>query len=88
MARSLAQVDTALAAIETQVPKNYAGLQTSLGQLTLVINGQIQALADQVGSPTDATGAPNPTGFYNTLVALQAQIQDLVARVTVLEATP
>ena len=86
MARTLAQIDLALTAVETALPQVNAGLQTTLRQNNLVLESEITTVQDAVGVDADPnTGAP-ATGTRNDIAALTALVQDLRTRVATLEA--
>ena len=86
MARTLAQIDLALTAVETALPRVNAGLQTTLRQNNLVLEAEIGALKDMVGVAADASSGTPATGQVADIAALTALIQDLRTRVTALEA--
>ena len=84
MARTLEQVDTALAAMEVQSPRVFAGLTTTLQQATLVLESSLSSLTAAVGAP--AVG-PNPaTGLFAAVTSVNTLLADLQARVAALEA--
>ena len=67
------------------MPRINAGLQTTLRQNNLVLESEIGSLKAVVGEPADsASGAPG-TGQAAEIVALTTLIQDLQARVAILE---
>lgn len=80
MARTLAQMDLALMAVETALPQVNAGLQTTLRQNNLVLESEITTLQGMVGEPAD----PN-TGAPATGQAGDALIEDLRTRVGLLD---
>jgi hypothetical protein len=82
MARTLSQVDTALAAVEVEVPANYAGMMETLRQHSLVIESEIQTLLQAVGS--DGTKSP-VSGIYNTLAALQTLASNQAALISTIQ---
>jgi hypothetical protein len=99
--RTLSQIDQALAAVEAQVPalpiprlvavetalpKINVGLQTTLRQNNLVLESEIGTLQAAVGIPADPNTGAVATGQTADIAALTALIQDLRARVAVLEA--
>jgi hypothetical protein len=86
MARSLDQVDVACAALEITVPANYQGIRTMVSQNNLAIESQLQGLLTKVGSPVDATGAPNPSGLFATLGSVQTLTANLQAQIAALQA--
>ena len=49
MPRTLEQIDTALAAVETQLPRVQNGLNTTLQQTTLVIESEISEINQRRG---------------------------------------
>jgi hypothetical protein len=53
MARTLAQTDLALTAVETALPQVNAGLQTTLRQNNLVLESEITTLQGALGVDAD-----------------------------------
>jgi hypothetical protein len=84
MARTLEQIDTALAAVEVQLPRVQNGLTTTVQQATLVLESEITALAGGVGVP--AAGAAPATGLYGYVASLNTLLADLQAQVAALQA--
>jgi len=84
MARTLEQIDTALAAVEVQLPRVQNGLTTTVQQATLVLESEITDLAGAVGAP--AAGATPATGVFGDVASLNTLLADLQARVAALEA--
>jgi hypothetical protein len=83
MARTLEQIDTALAAVEVQLPRVQNGLTTTVQQATLVLESEITELAGAVGAPAASTPA---TGLFGDVANLTTLLADLQARVAALEA--
>jgi hypothetical protein len=71
VARTLEQLDTAVAALEVTVPANFNAAMESLRQATLILGGHVETLLETLGSERDENGAPNPSGMYATLASLQ-----------------
>ena len=85
MPRTLEQIDTALAAVETQLPRVQNGLNTTLQQTTLVIESEISEINSAVGA---AAAAPSPaTGLFGDIASLNTLLADLQGRVAALDAT-
>jgi len=84
MARTLEQIDTALAAVEVQLPRVQNGLTTTVQQATLVLESEITTLAGGVGVP--AVGAAPATGLYGYVASLNTLLADLQAQVAALQA--
>ena len=69
-------------ALEVQLPRINAGLQTALRQNNLVLESEIGALTDLIGAKaTDTTAA---TGQTADIAALTAIVAGLLLRVTAL----
>lgn len=86
MARTLQQLDTAVAALETQLPKVNAGLMETLRQTALALESEYTTIATAFGIPGDDNGV-TPTGFYATLTALQTTLDTVQASLSVLDTT-
>jgi hypothetical protein len=84
MSRTLDQIDLALKAVETQLPRVNAGLQTTLRQNNLVLESAIGTLTETVGAAA-ADGQP-ATGLVADIANLTALVEDLRGRVAALEA--
>ena len=85
MSRTLEQIDLALAAVETQLPRIQNGLTTTIQQTTLVIESEISEINGAVGAPA---AAPAPaTGVFGDIASLTTLLADLRGRVAALEAT-
>ena len=84
--RTIEQIDLALTAVETQLPKINAGLQTTLRQNNLVLESEIGTLQTAVGTPADPNTGTLATGQAADIAALTALVQDLRDRVSALEA--
>ena len=84
--RTIEQIDLALTAVETQLPKINAGLQTTLRQNNLVLESEIGTLQTAVGTPADPNTGTPATGQAADIAALTALVQDLRDRVSALEA--
>lgn len=88
MPRSLQEIDVALATIEIAVPAVKNGLNQTLGETTLALDSQLTTVLQSVGVQSDPTNGNLPTGMYASIANLLALVQDLQARVTLLEAVP
>ena len=87
MSRTLEQIDLALAAVETQLPRVQNGLTTTIQQTTLVIESEISEINGAVGAPAAGDAAP-ATGLFGDIASLTTLLADLQGRVAALEAPP
>jgi hypothetical protein len=86
MARTLQQLDTAVAALETQLPKVNAGLMETLRQTALALESEYTTITSTLGAPADGNGVV-ATGLYSTLASLQASLADVQSALTVIDST-
>lgn len=75
MARTLAQIDLAVSALESELPKLRAGLMETLRQNTLALESEYQTLLGQVGLPANNQGSP--TGFFATFAAINVTLDTI-----------
>jgi hypothetical protein len=87
MARTLQQLDIAVAALESTVPTISVGLMTTLRQTALSLESEYMDIAMAIGSPTDVNGNPNATGIYATVSSLQASIASIQSALAVLDTS-
>ena len=84
MARTLEQIDIALAAVEADLPKQIDGLKETLNQVTLVIDQATDSLTAIVGQP--ANGGSPSTGLFNSFSSLNTLVGSLQTQLNVLSA--
>ena len=85
MSRTLEQIDLALAAVETQLPRVQNGLTTTLQQTTLVLESEISEVNSAVGA--SAAGSTPANGLFGDIASLSTLLADLQGRVAAIEAT-
>ena len=85
MSRMLEQIDLALAAVETQLPRVQNGLTTTLQQTTLVLESEISEVNSAVGAPT--AGSTPASGLFGDIANLTTLLADLQGRMAAIEAT-
>ena len=86
MSRTLDQIDLALMAVETQLPRINTGLQTTLRQNNLALESGMADLKETVGAPAEdgnaATGLVADIQNLTVLIAaLQADVAGLKSKV-------